>query len=504
MIKKLIALLVTLSYAAFAQNSFVTDSLDNYINREMQKWRIPGVAVAVVKDGKVVACKGYGVKKMSSTEKVDENTLFQIASNSKAFTGTSLALLAYQKKLSLDDKVTKWLPWFRLYDSLASRDATVRDLLTHRLGFQTFQGDFLNWNCNLTRKELIVNMRNVKPVYPFRYKYGYCNAGFLTAGEVIPAVCDTSWDDYIAAHFFKPLNMQRSSTQRKFIVSDYNAAYPHTIVDDKMVLISHANIDNIGPAGSINSSVKDMSNWLLMQLDSGRFNGKQVIPYEVIRETRASQMAIAKRSNPLFPSNHFNAYGLGWFLKDLYGKQMVEHTGGANGFVTSVCLVPEQKLGVVVLTNSDANEFFLALNEQIVDAYSNVPYRNLSEIYYNGFKQQSTEQAEQLKALREKAASKPKAALDLKNYTGKYTNVVYGDITITQEKEILKLSLSHHTGVTAKLEPLGENKFLCTYSDVTLGVREIFFTLENNAVKSVTISVSEFVDYMSYEFVKQK
>src|SRR6202008_1623407 len=173
LMKRLLLLLLILSLHASAQNSFITDSLDKYINREMQKWQIPGVAVAVVKDGKVVACKGYGVKKTGNAEKVDENTLFQIAYNSKAFTGTALALLAHQKKLSLDDKVTKWLPYFKLNDSLASKDATVRDMLTHRIGFKTFQSDFLNWNCNLTRKEIITNMRNVKAFYPFRYKYGY-------------------------------------------------------------------------------------------------------------------------------------------------------------------------------------------------------------------------------------------------------------------------------------------------------------------------------------------
>ncbi|MFL5753147.1 MAG: serine hydrolase [Bacteroidia bacterium] len=501
--KKLLLILLLLSSGLSAQNNFISDSLDKYINREMQKWQIPGLAIAIVKDGKVVACKGYGVKKTGKAEKVDENTLFQIASNSKAFTGTSLALLAYQKKLSLDDKVTKWLPYFKLYDSLATRDVTVRDLLCHRLGYMAFQSDFVNWNSSLTRKEIIVNMRNVKPVYPFRYKYGYCNAAFLTAGEIIPMACDTSWDDYVTAHFFKPLNMQRSSTRQKFILSDANAAFPHTLVDDKLVLISHANVDNLGPAGSINSSVKDMSNWLIMQLDSGRFEGKQIIPFEVIRETRSNQMAIARRYNPLFPSNHFNAYGLGWFLKDLYGKILVEHTGGANGFVTSVCLVPEEKLGVVVLTNTDMNEFFRALNEQIVDAYLNPNYRNLSAIYLADFKTQSAEQNAEIKSWREKAAAKPKSSLPLKNYTGRFNNVVYGDITITQEKEILKADLSHHPGTTAKLEPLGENKFLCTYSDVTLGVKEIFFTVENGTVKSITISVSDFVDYMPYEFGKK-
>ena len=144
--------LLLTSYFCFAQPTFVKDSLDKYVEREMKRWNIPGSAVAIVKDGKVVLAKGYGVKDTGKPDKVDENTLFQIASNSKAFTGTSLALLDFQKRLSLDDKVTKWIPDFKLYDALATRDVTVRDLLCHRIGFQTFQSDLLNWNCNLTRK----------------------------------------------------------------------------------------------------------------------------------------------------------------------------------------------------------------------------------------------------------------------------------------------------------------------------------------------------------------
>ncbi|HRB37599.1 MAG TPA: serine hydrolase domain-containing protein, partial [Bacteroidia bacterium] len=228
--KKLLGLFlltVLTTFQTFAQGDFLKDSLDNYINREMQRWQIPGVAIAIVKDGKVITTKGYGLRETGKPDKVDEFTLFQIASNTKAFTGTALALLDYQKRISLDDKVTKYLPWFQLKDPCATEMVTIKDILCHRIGFYTFQSDFLNWDCNMTTDALIKNMRNVQPVNEFRAKYGYCNMGYVTAGEVIKAVTDTSWQDFFDYHFFKPLQMNRSSVFHQKIVTDANAAKPY-------------------------------------------------------------------------------------------------------------------------------------------------------------------------------------------------------------------------------------------------------------------------------------
>ena len=210
---KVIVLFLFCTHVISAQNPFIKDSLDVYVMREMKCWKIPGMALAVVKDGKIVVMKGYGVRENGKDAKVDENTLFQIASNSKAFTGTALSLLSFQKRLSLDDKVNKWIKDYKLNDELTSREVSIRDLLCHRIGFETFQSDFLNWGSNLSRKELIYNMRKVKPVYGFRNKWGYCNAAFLTAGEVIPAVTDTTWDDFLKYHFFQPLKNFLESTK---------------------------------------------------------------------------------------------------------------------------------------------------------------------------------------------------------------------------------------------------------------------------------------------------
>lgn len=498
-----------------AQPAFIKDSLDKYVEREMKRWNIPGAAVAVVKDGKVVTMKGYGVRAIDKPEKVDENTLFQVASNSKAFTGTALAILEVQKKLTLDDKITKWMPDFKLQDPLATQEVTIRDMLTHRIGFQTFQSDFLNWNCNLSRKELILNMRNVKPVYGFRARYGYCNAGFLTAGEIIPLASDTSWDDYLLHRFFNPLKMTRSSTTYKTIVADNNACKPYTIVDDKLVLLPYANIDNLGPAASINSCVKDLANWLIMQLDSGKFEGNRVLPYEALQMTRTSNMLVSDM-NPKGGSN-IQTYGLGWFILDYNGKKVIRHDGGADGFVTTTCFVPSQGLGITVLTNTDANNFYSALRTQIMDAYLSLPYSNHSERIYKAVSANVKAENAEVNKLRETAAKKPKTSLKPEEYTGKYRNEVYGGLEIKNSKGELTVHFSHHPTLSGKLEALGGDEFLCTYSIATYGIKKINFnTSPTNPslpgeegkqpiqkVKSVIIRVNDFVDMMEYEFTKE-
>lgn len=486
---------------SYAQNKFISDSLDTYINREMKRWNLPGCAVAVIYDGKVVSMKGYGVREVGKTAKVDENTLFQIASNTKAFTGTALALLDYQKRLSLDDKVTKYLPDFKLYDELAAREVTIRDMLCHRIGFSTFQSDFLNWDCNLTRKELIMNMRTVKPQHSFRSRYGYCNMGFVTVGEIVKTVSDTTWEDFLKAHFFIPLNMNRTTTRYTAIVGDSNAARPYTIIENKLTRIDYANIDNIGPCASINSCIKDISNWILMQLDSGKFNGKQVFPYSVIKQTVTSNMIVREPSGRI-PSNHFTTYGLGWQLEDMYGVKVVSHNGGANGFVTNTTIIPEWNAGFVILTNNDANSFYGALRQQLLNAMADQPYKNISEVYFVANEKANAEDQKRIDELRAKTKTKIVMDLPLDKFAGKYKNEVYGDMEIKKEKSGLMMYLSHHPRVVGVLDPVSPTEFMCTFSDPTYGIHSFPVKIESGSVRSITVKVNDFIDYLPYEFIK--
>lgn len=482
--------------------SFVKDSLDNYVIKALKDWEIPGVSVCIVKNGKVVVMKGYGVKELGKAEPVDENTLFMIGSNSKAFTATALATLDAENKLSLDDKVTKWIPEFKLDNKAAGEQAIIRDLLCHRIGFMTFQGDFTYWTSNLTRKEVIEKMGHIKAVYPFRTKWGYTNAAFLAAGEIVPKVTGKTWEDYIKEKIFIPLGMNSTLALSRDFPNAINKAVPYTKDNGKLVKIPYCFIDNLAPAGSISSSVNDMSKWVMMQLNNGKYSDKEIIPAKAIQSIRFPH-SIMGNGSTVFNKSNFTLYGLGLELQDYEGRRIVSHTGGVNGYFSSVTMIPNEKLGIVVLTNTDQNAFYEALKWEIMDAYLGLPYRNYSKMYLDYSRNKNAAEAATRKKLTDSVALHLNTGLPLNAYTGDYFNDVYGKMNVVMENSELLMRFEHHPNMYAKLGALGGNRFFCTFSDPEFGTAIFPFKVENGKVKGVTVKVADFVEYTPYEFVKK-
>lgn len=485
--------------------AFVTDSLDQYIIREMANWNLPGMAIAIVKDDKVIVSKGYGVREAGKPESVNDETLFQIASCSKAFTGTALAWLDVDKKLSLDDTVRRWIPDFRLYDPLATRQVTIRDLLCHRIGLQTFQGDFANWDSKMSRGEIIGLMAKQVPQYGFRAQYGYCNAGFLTAGEIIPRVTGQSWDDFLREHFFIPLSMKRTSTTYAALTSASNACKPHSRWKEQQIVLPYDNIDNLGPAASLNSCVRDLAQWIRLQLDSGRIDGRQVIPKAAILKTWMPNMVLPNTPR-LFPSIHFQAYGLGWFMCDFYGKKVIWHNGGAGGFLSTVCFIPELNIGFVALTNSDNNNLYNALRYQLMDAFTGQPYRNYSSIF---LKNSGKEQQEADKAIQEWQSTVKnaagKATFDMTKLVGIYEHPVYGKMTVRmRDDKKLQASFEQHPQLFARLDYMNDSTLLCDFGSPLWGISPAEVQYDKNGIPTITLHVSDFLDYMPYTFRRQR
>jgi CubicO group peptidase (beta-lactamase class C family) len=483
------------------QPSFITDSLEQYIQRGMKDWNIPGLAIAIVKDGKTVFMKGFGVREAGKPDLVDENTLFIIASNSKLFTGTSVAKLDYEKKLSLDDKVTKYIPWFRLYDSTSTQLATVKDMLCHRLGTKTFQGDFTFWNSNLPKDSIIYKMRLLKPVGLFRQDYGYCNSAFLVAGEIVNKVSGMSWEQYVQENILKPVGMNNTYMNTAGMGNRNNVAVPYSNSFGPLSKLPYDEIDNLGPATSMVSCVNDLSKWLQFQLDSGKVNGKPVIPWAVLQKTRDANIMTGSRKSPFYPT-HFRAYGLGEYMTDYNGRQVYWHTGGAFGFVTNVCFVPEENLGITILTNNDNQNFFEALRYQLLDAYLGVKYTDRSRFLMQFQQRDEAAAKNQWKAWDEKLSQKNMPRYKLQNFTGDYYNQVYGKMKILLENNQLKVTLSHHPNLTGKLEYMGNNVFLLTWSHPGYGKFEAPVTINNDKIYGITIKVADFVEYDSYYFSK--
>lgn len=407
--------------------------LNEYVLKAMEEWEIPGIAIAVVKDDKIFFIKGYGIRKLGESERIDEHTLFGIASNSKAFTAATVGILVERGELKWDDKVTDYLKGFQLYDPYVTRELTVRDLLTHRSGLS--RGDQLWWRTEYSREEVLHRVRFLKPSWSFRSKYGYQNIMFLAAGEVVAAASGMSWDGFIDRNIFEPLNMKMTHTKIEDLRTFDNVASSHAYIKDEVKWIPDYSVNNIGPAGSINSNAIEMSRWLRMHLGWGVFEGDTILSKKTIKEMQSPQtvVPIDSLTEVTFPTTHFSAYGLGFRLLDYHGRKIVRHGGAINGYRSEVVIVPEENLGLIVLSNRSRNTLVNALTYRIMDSFFGVPARDWSSIY--------KERADSSKA-RAKAREKKKEDERIRGtspshkpdgYAGKYTNEMFGEMKISVE-----------------------------------------------------------------------
>ena len=428
--------------------------IDAYAAKAGRDWNVPGFAIAIVKDDRVVYAKGYGVRELGKPATVDADTLFAIASNTKAFTAAALATLVDEKKLSWDDPATKYLAGFQLYDPYVTRELTVRDLLSHRSGLATFGGDLLWFESGYDRAEILRRVRFLKPTSSFRSRYGYQNIMFLAAGEIVPAVTGRSWDDYVKEKFFAPLGMKRTTTKHAELLKSDNIATPHNELDGKVRVIHYDNVDNAGGAAAINSSVAEMAEWIRLQLGRGTYGGRKFFSAERSREMWTPHTiagGISESAEKFNPTRHFNLYGLGWGLSDYHGRKVVSHSGGLDGMVSQVALLPEENLGLVVLTNSETPLSNVLVNK-IFDVFLGVPARDWSADYLARAKAGREASAAAAKKIEDSRVPNTKPSLPLAAYAGAYTGQMYGDARVTVEGGKLVLRLLPSPNFVGDLE----------------------------------------------------
>lgn len=416
-----------------------SDKIDKLVEHTKKTFHVPGIAVLVVKDGQIVHSKGYGVSSIKTGKPVDENTLFGIASNSKAFTAATLAILVDEKKLSWDDKVIKYIPEFRLYNSYVTEDFTIRDLLTHRSGLGLGAGDLMIWpdSANFTIKDIIYNLRFLKQVSPFRTKYDYDNLLYMVAGEVVTRVSGTNWENFVEERIMKPLGMYRSAAQYSRLKDKTNVIDGHSEVDGKLQVTGHSEM-RMGQcsAGGIYSSINDLGKWVICQLDKGKYGTNK--EKQLFSEAAQREMWSPQTNMPLGKdkyNSHFNAYGLGWRLNDINGTKQVAHTGGLEGMVTQVTLLPELKLGIVVLTNQEVGAAFSAISNTIKDSYLGIQAEDwvtkLDTLMTKSLKEDEKLSAKINAEIDKVIASGVRP--DLKLYAGNYADKWLGKVTITEK-----------------------------------------------------------------------
>lgn len=482
--------------------NFISDSLEQYITDAMTKWNIPGMAVGIVKDDSVIMQKGFGFADIKNQTPANENTLFIIASNTKAFTGTLLAMLENEGLCSLNDKVLKWVPNFKMSDPWLTKNANLTDLVTHRLGMETFQGDFMFFYSGLKDEQMYEKFSKLELQKDFRDQYGYCNAGYFFAGKAIENMTGKTWDTVLHEKILNPLKMNRTTTTLDRFEKMDNISLGYSNINYQLQSVPYGRFKVLNPAASICSSVADMNNWTRTLLNSGQFEGKQIIPFNAIKKTRMPETIMDYSGRHPFNKNLFTLYGLGWRIFDYNGYKVTMHGGAVSGFLSNVVLIPELNLGIVVLTNTDHNWFYSILKWEIMDAFMNLPYRDYKNFYYPYYKQQNTKDSIHLAQLIDTVRQKHTPPIPLNEFAGSYTSQVYGTLEIKHKKNDLNITFEHHPELTAKLEYFKDNKFLCTYSNPSHGVVLFPFVIENGKVKSFTLSVAEHLEYTTYEFIK--
>ena len=436
------AALSLLSTVVQAQTAVDLGELDAYFTAARDDWKVPGFAVAIVKDDEVVFARGYGVRELGADERVDEHTLFAIASNTKAFTAAALARLVDGGRIGWDGRVVKYLPYFQLYAPYVTEDMRIRDLLSHRSGLGTFSGDLLWYGTSYSREEVVSRARYLEPAGAFRASYGYSNIMFIAAGQIIPAVTGRSWDEFVRTEFFAPLGMNNSVTSVKSLQGKQNVATPHAVKNGQVVAIEWYGWDNVAPAGGIISSVSDMAQWLRLQLNRGALDGVTFFSEESSRTmwTPHNTIPVTERSERLYPSTHFRGYGLGWGLMDYRGRKIISHGGGYDGMFSRVVLVPEEGLGMVILTNG-MTSMQTALTYRILDAYLGGDERDWSAEYLERSEKAREAKAEYWAKVEAERVPDTHPSLPLEAYIGTYGGEMYGDATVTLEDGHLVVQL---------------------------------------------------------------
>ncbi len=435
-----------ISVAALAQSVKEGGSdlagIDSLLSKVLKDQHAAGFAVAIVKGDEVIYSKGFGYRDVENKKPVTPNTLFAIGSSTKAFTASLLGLLEKSGKLKLDDKATNYLPALHFYNDEMNNQITIRDLMAHRTGLTRYDYSWLLFNTS-NRDSIIARVKYMAPTAGVRQKWFYNNFMYLAQGMIVEKISGKTWEQNIKEKFFDPLGMTRSNTDFKTFINDSDVALPYVTIKDSVIKkIDYYNINGMGPAGSINSSVNDMANWLKVWISGGYYNKKEILPSSYIGEAASAQMVMAGG----LPNKHkdvfFENYGLGWMLESYRGHYRVEHGGNINGFSANVAFFPTDGLGIVVLTNQNASAVPNVVTSSIADRIL-----KLKPIDWNGeaaarSKAASLCQIQIAKNMKKDPILNTNPSHALKNYVGLFENLAYGVIKIAEEKNLIYATAS--------------------------------------------------------------
>jgi CubicO group peptidase (beta-lactamase class C family) len=452
---------------------------------------VPGMAIAIVENDRVTFARGFGVRAINGSEPVDADTIFPTGSTGKAFTVAALGILVDAGRIGWDDRVIDRLPGFQMYDPWVTREMTIRDLLVHRSGLGLGEGDLLFVpRTNLTRAESVRRLRYLKPHTSFRSGFAYDNVLYMVAGQLIEAVTGETWEKFVAEHVLKPAGMLHSTTDEPERFASPDRAYPHARLDGgirgvgRQVMLDER--DELGrngaPAGGLTVSANDMARWLKIQLDAGRLpegSGQlfSAAAHEqmwkpVVLQPVHELPAPLQATEPLF-----DAYALGWDVRDYAGTKIVWHGGAVFGFLTAVVLIPEKHVGFAIEINSEDGEIIRGLMYELLDHYLGRPHVDWVARFHAEKQRRIQEALGQLKT--ETAKPAPVGpSLPVSGYAGTYSDPWYGNIEITAAGGKLRIDFKSTPRMTATLEHWQYDTFVTRFDDQTIEPAYVTFNLD--------------------------
>jgi len=438
------ALMLPATLAGQGKPATPPPGFDAYVAAVMKQFQVPGMGIAIVKDGRVVLARGYGVRRLGSPDLVDADTRFGIASNTKAFTALAIGMLVEEGKLEWDAPVVNYLPQFMMWDAWVTREITVRDLLVHRSGLGLGAGDLLWWPpTTYTPPEIMRRLRYIEPVTSFRSAYAYDNVLYLVAGQLIQAVSGQTWADFVTDRIIRPVGMRQATTTHAAAgETQGNVAVTHAEVDGVVRVVKPFSDPNTDPAGGINAGANDMARWMIAQMDSGRVGDKQLWKRTTTRQQWALVTPRTVNTPPpeLAPlRNNFNGYALGFEVRDYRGEKLVAHTGGLPGYVSRLAMLPNQKVGVVVLTNMESGAAFDAIAFHVLDYYLNAPAFDWLAGWTRLMARVDSANAATNAATAAARDTTSRPSLPLVRYAATYEDPWYGTITVSLENGGLKM-----------------------------------------------------------------
>ncbi|MCP2520170.1 serine hydrolase [Candidatus Aminicenantes bacterium AC-335-A11] len=470
---------------------------DKFVLKTMKEWNVPGLAISIVKDEKVVLAKGYGFRDIKKKLEVTPKTLFAIGSCTKAFTAVALGILVDEGKLDWDKPVREYLPFFKLKDQFASERITPRDLLCHRSGLP--RHDLVWYNSSYSREELIRRLRYLEPSQDFRYKWQYQNLMFVVAGYLVEKITGKTWEEFVRERIFKPLGMKNSNFSVEDSKKSPDFALPYYKKNGKIIEIPFRNIDNVGPAGSINSNVEEMAKWVILNLNKGKLNEKQIISETNINQIHSPQMVISQpiRYDELF----YSSYGMGWVITAYRGHLLLQHGGGIDGFTALVSFMPKDKIGMVILTNLSGTPLPTIIAYNVYDrllGLDEVPWNERIKKEVQKAKAQA-EKARKEKDKDRKLNTKPSHPLE--DYTGEYENPGYGIIKIEKEGDHLKAT---YNSITYTLTHYHYDVFELKNELLEITKKVAFFMDKKGNINSLSIQMEPAVKDIIFTRIPEK